>query len=132
MIFVTSLDIKITGSFSFGNMAAIFIRDPDRNVIELDAYSDAQTTAGIRLRRTSLKSVVTLTSTGYLLAADIVLFVHVMFVFFVVVGLLLIFVGLACGWQWVRNFWFRTIHLAAIGVVVLQSLAWCFVPADDT
>ena len=47
---VTSLDqarkfmddnaIQITGSFSFGNMSAIFIRDPDRNVIELDAYSD--------------------------------------------------------------------------------------------
>lgn len=45
---VTSLDaaralvddkgIAITGSFSFGNMSAIFIRDPDRNVFELDAY----------------------------------------------------------------------------------------------
>ena len=33
-------DIAITGSFSFGNMSAIFIRDPDRNVIELDAYGD--------------------------------------------------------------------------------------------
>jgi len=30
--------MEITGSFSFGDMAAIFIRDPDRNVIELDAY----------------------------------------------------------------------------------------------
>jgi catechol 2,3-dioxygenase-like lactoylglutathione lyase family enzyme len=47
---VTSLDvardfmkmkgIEITGSFSFGNMSAIFIRDPDRNVIELDAYGE--------------------------------------------------------------------------------------------
>jgi catechol 2,3-dioxygenase-like lactoylglutathione lyase family enzyme len=47
---VTSLDvardfmkmkgIEITGSFSFGNMSAIFIRDPDRNVIELDAYDE--------------------------------------------------------------------------------------------
>ena len=35
-----SNQIEITGSFSFGNMAAIFIRDPDRNVIELDAYGD--------------------------------------------------------------------------------------------
>ena len=32
------LGIAITGSFSFGNMSALFIRDPDRNVIELDAY----------------------------------------------------------------------------------------------
>lgn len=30
--------IAITGSFSFGGMSALFIRDPDRNVIELDAY----------------------------------------------------------------------------------------------
>ncbi len=36
--FMSKHDIKITGSFSFGNMSAIFIRDPDRNVIELDAY----------------------------------------------------------------------------------------------
>ena len=31
--------IEITGAFSFGPMSAVFIRDPDRNVIELDAYS---------------------------------------------------------------------------------------------
>ena len=36
--FVESKDIAITASFSFGPMSAIFIRDPDRNVIELDAY----------------------------------------------------------------------------------------------
>jgi hypothetical protein len=31
-------EIEITGSFSFNGMSAIFVRDPDRNVIELDAY----------------------------------------------------------------------------------------------
>jgi catechol 2,3-dioxygenase-like lactoylglutathione lyase family enzyme len=36
--FMADNDIGITGSFSFGNMSAIFVRDPDRNVIELDAY----------------------------------------------------------------------------------------------
>ena len=36
--FVEQNDIEVTGSFSFGGMSAIFIRDPDRNVIELDAY----------------------------------------------------------------------------------------------
>ncbi len=35
-------DIPLTGSFSFGNMSAVFIRDPDRNVIELDAYLYAE------------------------------------------------------------------------------------------
>lgn len=39
--FMADNDIKITGSFSFGSMSAIFIRDPDRNVIELDAYDSA-------------------------------------------------------------------------------------------
>ena len=38
--FVASLGIEITGSFTFGDMSAIFIRDPDRNVIELDADTD--------------------------------------------------------------------------------------------
>lgn len=39
--FMAENDIEITGSFSFGNMSAIFIRDPDRNVIELDAYQSS-------------------------------------------------------------------------------------------
>ncbi len=61
------------------------------------------------------------TSTLYLLAADITLFVHVSFVVFVVVGLLLIFLGKTFAWSWVRNRWFRLAHLAAIAIVVAQS-----------
>lgn len=38
--FMTAHEIEITGSFSFKNLSAIFIRDTDRNVIELDAYGD--------------------------------------------------------------------------------------------
>ncbi len=57
----------------------------------------------------------------YILAADLILFLHVLFVAFVVVGLVLILVGKGRHWSWVRNPWFRTAHLAAIGVVVLQS-----------
>jgi len=40
--FVEQNGIAVTGSFSFGNMSAIFIRDPDRNVIELDAYGQPE------------------------------------------------------------------------------------------
>ncbi len=36
--FMEENGIAITGSFNFGNMSAVFMRDPDRNVIELDAY----------------------------------------------------------------------------------------------
>jgi Protein of Unknown function (DUF2784) len=57
----------------------------------------------------------------YVLAADLLLFVHVLFVAFVIFGLALILVGKFFGWGWVRNPWFRFAHLAAIGVVVLQS-----------
>lgn len=61
------------------------------------------------------------TTTLYLLAADITLFLHVSFVAFVVAGLILIFAGGALSWSWVRNPWFRWAHLAAIGIVVLQA-----------
>ena len=64
----------------------------------------------------------------YLLAADLLLFVHTLFVAFVVFGLLLIFVGKALHWSWVRNPWFRVAHLAAIGIVVLQAWAGVICP----
>ena len=60
-------------------------------------------------------------ATFYLAAADAVLFLHVLFVVFVVAGLVLILAGKLLNWQWVRNAWFRIAHIAAIGVVVLQS-----------
>jgi hypothetical protein len=59
--------------------------------------------------------------TLYLFAADVLLFTHVLFVAFVIAGLLLIFAGKLFSWSWVRNPWFRTAHLIGIGVVVLQS-----------
>ena len=35
--------------------------------------------------------------------------------------LILVFAGRAAGWSWVRNPWFRVLHVAAIAVVVIQS-----------
>ena len=60
-------------------------------------------------------------SSLYLLAADGILLVHVLFVLFVLVGLVLIVVGYFRDWSWVRNPRFRVAHLAAIGFVVLQA-----------
>jgi hypothetical protein len=57
----------------------------------------------------------------YLIAADLILFAHVLFVAFVVLGLICILVGKLRSWSWVRNPWFRSAHVAGIGVVVLQS-----------
>ena len=57
----------------------------------------------------------------YLFAADLILFTHVLFVAFVVVGLVLILLGKFLNWRWVRNWWFRIAHLVAIVIVVLQA-----------
>jgi len=58
----------------------------------------------------------------YKLAADLVVVVHFGYVSFVLVGQALILLGLVCGWQWVRNPWFRWLHLGAISIVVVESL----------
>ena len=57
----------------------------------------------------------------YLVVADSILFIHVLFVGFVILGLVMVFAGKLFSWSWVRNRWFRIAHLAAIGIVVLQS-----------
>ena len=57
----------------------------------------------------------------YLLAADVVLFLHVLIVVFNVFGLILIVIGYVLKWSWVRNPWFRFTHIAAISVVIVQS-----------
>jgi hypothetical protein len=55
------------------------------------------------------------------LLADLVLLVHAAYVLFVVGGLALVWIGYALGWRWVRNWWFRVLHLSAIGLVVLEA-----------
>ena len=57
----------------------------------------------------------------YSLVADAILVTLVLFVAFVVLGLILIFVGKYLSWLWVINPWFRVTHLLGIGVVVLQA-----------
>jgi hypothetical protein len=52
--------------------------------------------------------------------ADLVLVLHGLYVGFVVIGFVLILLGLARGWWWVRQPGFRYAHLAAIGIVVVQ------------
>ena len=64
----------------------------------------------------------------YLVLADVVLIVHAAFVVFVIFGLLLIWIGWFRRWAFVRNLWFRAAHLAAIGVVVAESVAGFICP----
>lgn len=57
----------------------------------------------------------------YALLADTILVIHFTFVVFVVFGFLLILIGLLAAWSWIHNRKFRIAHLAAIGIVILQT-----------
>ena len=57
----------------------------------------------------------------YAVAADAMLVTHVFVVIFIVLGLLLVYVGRLLAWHWVRNPWFRLAQLIGIAVVVVQS-----------
>ena len=56
-------------------------------------------------------------------AADLLLVLHFLVVAFLVGGLVLTWIGAALGWGWVRNPWFRYVHLGAIAFVALEAVA---------
>lgn len=64
----------------------------------------------------------------YALLADVVLGVHALFVAYNLFGLAAIWVGAFLRCSFVRNRWFRGTHLAAMGVVVGESLLGIFCP----
>ena len=55
-------------------------------------------------------------------AADALLVLHFAIVAFIVGGLVLVWVGVAAGWAWVRNPWFRYAHLGAIVFVAAEAV----------
>ena len=56
-----------------------------------------------------------------ILLADAILITHVLFVIFVVCGMIAIYLGYIFQWLWVRNRVFRIVHVLAIAIVVVQS-----------
>jgi hypothetical protein len=62
-------------------------------------------------------------SEGPGIAADALLVAHFLIAAFVTGGLALIWLGAAANWRWVRNPWFRYLHLAAIGIIALEGIA---------
>ncbi|OHB68006.1 MAG: hypothetical protein A2V70_06695 [Planctomycetes bacterium RBG_13_63_9] len=62
------------------------------------------------------------------LLADLIVVVHFAWVAFVVLGMVLILVGLARRWRWVRDFWFRGAHFLMIAIVVAESLGGIVCP----
>ena len=67
----------------------------------------------------------------YRFLADAIVAVHFAYVAFVVVGMAAILVGIVLRWSWVRNFWFRAVHLLLIGIVVAESLCRIICPLTD-
>jgi len=67
----------------------------------------------------------------YRLSADLVLVAHAAFVGFVALGLVVIWIGIARQWEWIRSIWFRGLHLLAIAFVVLQSYCHIVCPLTE-
>jgi hypothetical protein len=57
----------------------------------------------------------------YQFLANVVLISHVGIVLFIIGGLLLTLLGAALGWKWVKNFWFRALHLVGIAYIAMEA-----------
>ena len=64
-------------------------------------------------------------------AADHLLVLHFLVVAFIIGGLVLTWIGAAAGWAWVRNPWFRYLHLAAIVFVALEAVVGMTCPLTE-
>jgi hypothetical protein len=56
------------------------------------------------------------------LIGDIIVAIHLAYVGFVIFGLVAILPGALLKWRWVRNPWFRWIHLVMIVIVAAEAL----------
>jgi hypothetical protein len=56
------------------------------------------------------------------LLADALLVVHFLVAAFIAAGLIAVWLGAALGWRWIRNPWFRYLHLGAIGFVAAEAV----------
>jgi len=64
----------------------------------------------------------------YVVLADLVVALHAAYIGFVVFGFAAILLGIAMGWRWVRNVYFRAGHLGAILLVYLEAVTGVFCP----
>lgn len=55
--------------------------------------------------------------------ANVIVLVHFAYVAFLIFGLAAIVLGIVFRWPWVRNGWFRAIHLTMIAIVVVEAMA---------
>ena len=67
----------------------------------------------------------------YRVLADAILISHALIVLFNVASLPLIWLGRFFHWRFVRNFYFRTVHLLLIGYIALQAMLGQACPLTD-
>jgi len=67
----------------------------------------------------------------YRILADVTVVFHALLACFVVFGLVVVLVGWWAGWKWVRNFWFRVIHLGLMATIVVFPLIGGLCPLTD-
>ncbi len=61
-------------------------------------------------------------------AADLIVFFHLLYVLFTVGGEILVLLGGAIGWHWIRNRVFRITHLLASFFVAVEALVGAMCP----
>ncbi len=54
--------------------------------------------------------------------AQTVLAIHILIAGFIVFGIIAIPLGARLGWPWIHIFWWRLLHIAAMGIVAAQKL----------
>ena len=67
----------------------------------------------------------------YLLAADLILLIHFLFVAFVVLGFIFIWIGYFTKQKFARNAKFRICHILAMGIVLCESLVGMICPLTE-
>jgi len=64
----------------------------------------------------------------YSLLADTIVVIHLAYACFILFGFIAICIGVPCGWKWIKNFCFRTTHLACTVFVSLETLLGMICP----
>jgi len=67
----------------------------------------------------------------YLLAADGILLIHLIFVAFVLLGFVFIWIGHIVKWKLATNAKFRICHVLAMGIVLCESMAGRMCPLTE-
>ena len=63
--------------------------------------------------------------------ADIIVVVHFGIVMFCIAGEMMILVGAASGWRWIRNLTFRLLHLGMVLFVAAEALLGIICPLTE-